>query len=153
MCPQLMKCAAGDIVSSLTRLKNHAPELTFFVSIFMKLSQINNIKSRKVATFQNCEIFSNYYFSYVRDVKATLSDGNNDYSNVTKFNEDYVEFRKDRKHKKRTKTKKLDFQRNRYKQMLKNNLIICLSRFWCVFTTLDFFSSYPVDTRRRFNIL
>ena len=141
MCPQLVKCAAGDIVSSLTRLKNHGPELTFFVSIFMKLSQINNIKSRKVATFQNCEIFSNYYFSYVRDVKATLSDGNNDYSNVTKFNEDYVEFRK------------LDFQRNRYKQMLKNNLIICLSRFWCVFTTLDFFSSYPVDTRRRFNIL
>ena len=69
MCPQLMKCAAGDIVSSLTRLKNHAPELTFFVSIFMKLSQINNIKSRKVATFQNCEIFSNYYFSYVETLK------------------------------------------------------------------------------------
>ena len=71
-----MKYAAGDIVPSLTSLKKHGSELKFFVSIFRKLNQINNIKSRKVATFENCEIFSNYYFSYVRDYKATLSGGN-----------------------------------------------------------------------------
>ena len=59
MCTQLMKCAAGDIVPSLTRLKKHGSELKFFVSIFGKLNQINNIKSRKVATFENCEILSN----------------------------------------------------------------------------------------------
>ena len=29
-----------------------------------------------MATFENCEIFSNYYFSYVRDYKVTLSGGN-----------------------------------------------------------------------------
>ena len=78
MCTQLMKCAAGDIVPSLTRLKKHGSELKFFVSIFGKLNQINNIKSRKVAAFENCEIFSNYYFSHVRDYKATLSGGNKD---------------------------------------------------------------------------
>ena len=71
-----MKCAAGDIVPSSTRLKKDGSELKFFVSIFGKLNQINDIKSRKVATFENCEIFSNYYFSYVRDYKATLSGGN-----------------------------------------------------------------------------
>ena len=72
MCAHLMKCAAGDI-PRLTRLKKHGSELKFFVSIFGKLSQINNIKSRKMATFENCETFSNCYFSYVRDYKATLS--------------------------------------------------------------------------------
>ena len=71
-----MKCAAGDIIPSLTRLKKHVSELKFFVSIFAKLNQINNIKSRKVATFENCEIFSSNYFSYVRDYKATLSGCN-----------------------------------------------------------------------------
>ena len=71
-----MKWAAGDIVPSLTRLKKHGSQLNFFVSIFGKLRQINNTKSRKVATFKNCEIFSNYYFSYVPDYKATLSGGN-----------------------------------------------------------------------------
>ena len=29
-----------------------------------------------MATFEICEIFSNYYFSYVRDYKATLTGGN-----------------------------------------------------------------------------
>ena len=69
---QLMKCAAGDVVPSLIRLKKHGSELKFFVSIFGKLNQINNIKSRKVATFKNCEIFSNYCFSYLRDYKDIL---------------------------------------------------------------------------------
>ena len=27
-------------------------------------------------TFEICEIFSNYYFSYVRDYNATLAGGN-----------------------------------------------------------------------------
>ena len=76
ICTQLMKCAAGDIVPSLTRLKKHASQLKFFVSIFGKLNQINNVKSRKKATFENCEIFSNYHFSYARDYKATLLGGN-----------------------------------------------------------------------------
>ena len=55
----------GHVIScdyGLTRLKNHAFKLKFFVSIFRKLNQINNIKSRKGATFENWEIFSNYYF-------------------------------------------------------------------------------------------
>ena len=68
----LMKCGADDIAPSLTRLKNHGSELKSFVSIFRKLSQINNIKSRKVATFENCENFSNHYFTYVRNYKVTL---------------------------------------------------------------------------------
>ena len=33
-----------------------------------------------MTTFENCEIFSNLYFSYARDYKATLSDGNYDYN-------------------------------------------------------------------------
>ena len=56
--------------------------MKLFVLIFGKLNQINNIKSRKVATFENCEIFSNYYFSYVPDYKATLSGGNNNFNNA-----------------------------------------------------------------------
>ena len=32
-----------------------------------------------MATFEICEIFSNLYFSYVRDYKATLSGGKNKY--------------------------------------------------------------------------
>ena len=73
MSSQLRKCAAGDIVPSLTSLKKHEPKLKFFVSIFGKLQ---NIKSNKVANFKICEIFSNYYFSYVRDHKATLAGKN-----------------------------------------------------------------------------
>ena len=76
MCTQLMKYTAGDIVPSLTKLKKHGSEFKFFVSILGKLNEINNIKSRKVATFENCEIFSDFYFSYVRDCKAILSGGN-----------------------------------------------------------------------------
>ena len=76
MCTQLMNCAAGDIDPSLTRLKKQVSELKFFVSVFGKLNQIDDIKLRKVATFKNCEICSNYYVSYVRDYKATLSGGN-----------------------------------------------------------------------------
>ena len=29
-----------------------------------------------MAAFEICEIFSNYYFSYLRDYKATLAGGN-----------------------------------------------------------------------------
>ena len=76
MCTPLRKCAAGDIVPSLKSVKEHGSELKFFVSIFGKLHQIKKIKSSKVATFENCEIFSNYYFSYVRDYKVTLAGGN-----------------------------------------------------------------------------
>ena len=68
----------GHVIScdyGLTRLKNHAFKLKFFVSIFRKLNQINNIKSRKLATFENWEIFFNYYFSCGRDYKSTLSGG------------------------------------------------------------------------------
>ena len=43
---------------------------------FRKTPPNQNIKSSKVATFEICEIFSNYHFSYVRDYKATLAGGN-----------------------------------------------------------------------------
>ena len=43
---------------------------------FRKTRSNQYIKSRKVATFKNYEIFSNLYFSYVRNYKATLSGGN-----------------------------------------------------------------------------
>ena len=33
------------------------------------------MKMRIVATFENCEIFFTYYFSYVRGYKASLKDG------------------------------------------------------------------------------
>ena len=34
------------------------------------------MKSRIMATFENCEIFSTYYFSHVRGYKAALRSGN-----------------------------------------------------------------------------
>ena len=43
---------------------------------FRKTPSYQNIKSSKVVTFEICEIFSNYYLSYVRDYKATLVGGN-----------------------------------------------------------------------------
>ena len=73
MCTGLRICAAGDIVRSLTSFKKHESELKFFVSFFRKTPSNQNIKSSKVATLENCEIFSDYYFSYVRDYKATLA--------------------------------------------------------------------------------
>ena len=44
---------------------------------FRKTPPNQNRKSNKVATFKVCEIFSNYYFSYVRDYKDTLAGGIN----------------------------------------------------------------------------
>ena len=76
---QFRKYAVDDIIPILTRLKKCGSELKLLVSIFRKLyqiNQLNQIKSRKVATFENCEIFSTLYFSYVRDYKATLSGVN-----------------------------------------------------------------------------
>ena len=40
---------------------------------FQRTPPNKNIKSSQVVTFEICEIFSNYYFSYVRDYKATLA--------------------------------------------------------------------------------
>ena len=40
MCSQLRKCAAGDTVSSLTKLEKLDFELAFFGSIFRKQDQI-----------------------------------------------------------------------------------------------------------------
>ena len=48
---------------------------------FRKTASNQNTKSSKVATFENCEIFSNYYFSYVRDYKATLAGDNKSLEN------------------------------------------------------------------------
>ena len=53
-----MKCATGDIIPSLTRLKKHRSELKFFVSIFGKFQLNQYIKSRRVASFKNNETFS-----------------------------------------------------------------------------------------------
>ena len=46
---------------------------------FWKTPSNQNMKLSKVATFENCEIFSNSYFSYVRDYKAILAGGNKMY--------------------------------------------------------------------------
>ena len=47
---------------------------------FRKTPSNQKTKLTKVATFEICEIFSNYYSSYVRDYKATLAGGNNLFS-------------------------------------------------------------------------
>ena len=44
---QLRKCAAGDIVPSLTSVKKYGPELTFFASIFENLHQIKILNQAK----------------------------------------------------------------------------------------------------------
>ena len=67
------KCAASDNVSNLTRQKRRVEILCLD---FPKTQSNQYIKSRKVTTFKNCEIFSNLYFSHVRNCKATLSGGN-----------------------------------------------------------------------------
>ena len=41
------------------------------------------------ATFENCEIFSTYYFSYERDYKAALWGGNH-YVNTTGIKWRYI---------------------------------------------------------------
>ena len=38
-----------------------------------------------MVTFENCEIFSTYYFSYVRGYKAALKGDNELYAKVTAF--------------------------------------------------------------------
>ena len=43
---------------------------------FPKIRSNQYIKSRKVATFEICQIFSNLYFSYIQDYKTTLLGGN-----------------------------------------------------------------------------
>ena len=58
MWTQLRKCAAGDIVHSLTSLKKHEPELKFFVSIFGKLHQILKYKIEQSGNLRNlCDFF------------------------------------------------------------------------------------------------
>ena len=69
MCTQLRKCAVGDTGPNLQRLKMHGSELKFFVSIIYKIEESGN--------FENCEIFSNLYFSCAWDYKATLSGDKN----------------------------------------------------------------------------
>ena len=76
MCTWLRKCTEGGIVPRLTILKKHGSELKFCLD-FLKTRSDQSTKSRKVAAFENYEIFPNLYFSYVRDYKATLSGGNN----------------------------------------------------------------------------
>ena len=76
MCTWLRKCTEGGIVPRLTILKKHGSELKFCLD-FPKTRSDQSTKSRKVAAFENYEIFANLYFSYVRDDKATLSGGNN----------------------------------------------------------------------------
>ena len=76
MCTWLRKCTEGGIVPRLTILKKHGSELKFCLD-FPKTRSDQSTKSRKVAAFENYEIFPNLYFSYVRDYKATLSGGNN----------------------------------------------------------------------------
>ena len=47
---------------------------------FQKTPPNQNIKLSKVANFEICEIFSDYYCPYVRDYKATLAGSNQTYN-------------------------------------------------------------------------
>ena len=67
-CAQLRKCAAGDIVPSLTRLKMLGTELTFFVSIFRKYNQIN-IKNR--GKWQPSKIMI-FFLTYISPTHETI---------------------------------------------------------------------------------
>ena len=61
----------GGYRSQFNKFEKHESELKFWKTPLNK-----NIKPSKVATFENCGIFSNYYFSYLRDYKAILAGGN-----------------------------------------------------------------------------
>ena len=74
MWTQLRKYAAGDIVPSLTSLKKHEPKLKFFVSISENSIKLK-FKVEQSGNLRNLWDFF-YYFSYVRNYKATLADGN-----------------------------------------------------------------------------
>ena len=49
------------------------------------------MKSSKVVTFEICEIFSNYYFSYGRDYKATPAGDNKTRKNIGRFSNSVTE--------------------------------------------------------------
>ena len=49
------------------------------------------MKSSKVVTFEICEIFSNYYFSYGRDYKATPTGDNKARKNIGRFSNSVTE--------------------------------------------------------------
>ena len=71
----LIRELAWTLANCLTRMKKQV-RVEILSLDFWKTPSNQYIKSTKVATFENCEIFSNY-FSYVWDYKATLSGGNN----------------------------------------------------------------------------
>ena len=68
MCKQLRKCAAGDIVPSLTRLKKSGSESKFFVSIFRKFDQIN-IQNR--GKWQPSKIVK-FFLTYISPTCGTI---------------------------------------------------------------------------------
>ena len=68
MCKQLRKCAAGDIVPSLTRLKKHGSESKFFISIFRKFDQIN-IQNR--GKWQPSKIVK-FFLTYISHTCGTI---------------------------------------------------------------------------------
>ena len=74
MWTQLRKFAAGDIVPSLASSKKHEPKLKFFVSISENSIKLK-FKVEQSGNLRNLWDFF-YYFSYVRNYKATLADGN-----------------------------------------------------------------------------
>ena len=76
ICTQLRQVAEGDIVPILKRLKKYRSYFKILYLDFPKTWLNQYIKSKKVATFEKLEIFSNLYFSYVQYYKATLLGGN-----------------------------------------------------------------------------
>ena len=62
--------------SQFNKIEKAWVRVEIFCFDFPKTQSNQYIKSRKVATFENCEILSNLQFLYVREYKATLSGGN-----------------------------------------------------------------------------
>ena len=60
----------------IKRLKYMGPCLNSLSLNFPNTWWNDHIKLRIMATFENCKIFSTYYFSNVRGYKAALKDGN-----------------------------------------------------------------------------
>ena len=63
-------------LSQFNKFEKAWARVEIFCLDFRKTPSNQNIKSTRVATFEICEIFSDYYLSYVQDYKATLTGGN-----------------------------------------------------------------------------
>ena len=84
ICTQLRKCAAGDIVHSLTRLKKLGSELKFSALIFRKLDQINIWNRGKWWTSKIVRFFLTYISHTFRTIKPPCRAAINIFSTIVK---------------------------------------------------------------------